>query len=207
MKAERKPTKKGVRIKNKCPCAPSARDLSQQLQQTLTIPADVMAAAGQQPGRPRGRPGPTPTHRHRARDQRAHALHDHEANSFNTPPTSTTPALERTVCVNIRASPRRPVPQVARARQVKTRVDGENLYSIRYTQYRMAPASCEDAIAICLSYYPRYGGRFSSTRGRGSRSVWCHLERMMSSVSRGAQMRSPLSSRTCNASDSDGGNE
>ena len=132
MKAERKPTKKGVRIKNKCPCAPSARDLSQQLQQTLTIPADVMAAAGQQPGRPRGRPGPTPTHRHRARDQRAHALHDHEANSFNTPPTSTTPALERTVTHRVRQHPRlarRPASSRTRA-QVKTRVDGENLYTV-----------------------------------------------------------------------------
>merc|ERR1719506_419891 len=51
------------------------RDLSQQLQQTLTIPAEVMAAAGQQL---------------------------HEANTFNT--NNEHHPLERTVCVNIRAS-------------------------------------------------------------------------------------------------------
>ena len=71
------------------------RDLSQQLQQTLTIPADVMAAAGQQQAAPVGAPA-TGTELV-VSDQ---ALH--EANSFNT--NNEHHPLERTVCINIRAS-------------------------------------------------------------------------------------------------------
>jgi len=70
------------------------RDLSQQLQQTLTIPADVMAAAGQQPVA-MGAPA-TGTELVPAEQQL------HEANTFNT--TNEHHPLERTVCVNIRAS-------------------------------------------------------------------------------------------------------
>ena len=68
------------------------RDLSAQLQQTLTIPAEVMTAASQQ-----------------TLSIGAHGLDAvpndqtlHEANSFNT--TNEHHPLERTVCVNIRAS-------------------------------------------------------------------------------------------------------
>ena len=71
------------------------RDLSQQLQQTLTIPADVMAAAGQQ--QQALTIGAATGNELVASDQ---ALH--EANSFNT--NNEHHPLERTVCVNIRAS-------------------------------------------------------------------------------------------------------
>ena len=72
------------------------RDLSQQLQQTLTIPADVMAAAGQQQQLvPMGAPA---TGTELVTNEQAL----HEANSFNT--TNEHHPLERTVCVNIRAS-------------------------------------------------------------------------------------------------------
>jgi hypothetical protein len=70
------------------------RDISQQLQQTLTIPAEVMAAAGQQTmavGAPATGTEMVPA------DQQLH-----EANTFNT--TNEHHPLERTVCVNIRAS-------------------------------------------------------------------------------------------------------
>ena len=70
------------------------RDLSQQLQQTLTIPAEVMAAAAQPPatiGAPATGTELVPV------DGQLH-----EANSFNT--TNEHHPLERTVCVNIRAS-------------------------------------------------------------------------------------------------------
>ena len=71
------------------------RDLSQQLQQTLTIPADVMAAAGQQQAAPVGAPA--------AGTELVPAEHAlHEANTFNN--TNEHHPLERTVCVNIRAS-------------------------------------------------------------------------------------------------------
>ena len=56
-----------------------------------------MAAAGQQQGAPVGAPS-TGTELVTSE----HALH--EANSFITPPTSEHHPLERTVCVNIRAS-------------------------------------------------------------------------------------------------------
>lgn len=71
------------------------RDLSQQLQQTLTIPADIMAAAGQQ--NQALAIGAAGGNELVASDQ---ALH--EANSFNT--NNENHPLERTVCVNIRAS-------------------------------------------------------------------------------------------------------
>ena len=71
------------------------RDLSQQLQQTLTIPADVMAAAGGQQPVAMGAPA-TGTELVPAEQQL------HEANTFNT--TNEHHPLERTVCVNIRAS-------------------------------------------------------------------------------------------------------
>ena len=71
------------------------RDLSQQLQQTLTIPADVMAAAGQQQAIPVGAPA---TGTELVVSEQAL----HEANSFNT--NNEHHPLERTVCVNIRAS-------------------------------------------------------------------------------------------------------
>ena len=73
------------------------RDLSQQLQQTLTIPADVIReAAGQQPqvaavGAPAAGTELVPA------EQQLH-----EANTFNT--TNEHHPLQRTVCVNIRAS-------------------------------------------------------------------------------------------------------
>lgn len=70
------------------------RDLSQQLQQTLTIPADIMAAAGQPQaavGAPAAGTELVPA------DQQLH-----EANTFHN--TNENHPLERTVCVNIRAS-------------------------------------------------------------------------------------------------------
>mgnify|MGYP001330271751 FL=1 len=63
------------------------RDLSQQLHQTLTIPADVMTA-----GAMVGAPAPGSGNEH----------HLHEANTFNT--NNEHHPLERTVCINIRAS-------------------------------------------------------------------------------------------------------
>ena len=72
------------------------RDLSQQLQQTLTIPADVMAAAGQQPqAAPMGAPA-SGTELVPAEQPL------HEANTFNT--NNEHHPLERTVGINIRAS-------------------------------------------------------------------------------------------------------
>lgn len=77
------------------------RDLSAQLQQTLTIPAEVMAAqnpqmmapaptaAGMEGAMVAAPAGPT--------EQQLH-----EANSFNT--NNEHHPLERTVCINIRAS-------------------------------------------------------------------------------------------------------
>ena len=76
------------------------RDLSAQLQQTLTIPAEVMAAQNPQMMAPAptaagmegamvAAQGPTDTQLH-------------EANSFNT--NNEHHPLERTVCINIRAS-------------------------------------------------------------------------------------------------------
>jgi hypothetical protein len=79
------------------------RDLSAQLQQTLTIPAEVMAShgqhmamgmaqgqtAGSMEGAMMAAPGPN--------EQTLH-----EANSFNT--NNEHHPLERTVCINIRAS-------------------------------------------------------------------------------------------------------
>ena len=71
------------------------RDLSTKLQQALTIPADVMAAAAGQQAAPVGAPA--------TGNELLPAEHQlHEANSFNT--TNEHHPLERTVCVNIRAS-------------------------------------------------------------------------------------------------------
>ena len=70
------------------------RDISQQLQQTLTIPAEVMTAAAshnQQNALVSASAGDV------GGDQ-----HLHEANTFNN--TNEHHPLERTVCVNIRAS-------------------------------------------------------------------------------------------------------
>ena len=70
------------------------RDISQQLQQTLSIPAEVMTAAA--------------SHNHQNALVSASAgdvggeQHLHEANTFNN--TNEHHPLERTVCVNIRAS-------------------------------------------------------------------------------------------------------
>lgn len=77
------------------------RDLSAQLQQTLTIPAEVMAAQGQQMAMM-----PTPTAAGAegavAAAQRPAEQQMHEASSFNT--NNEHHPLERTVCINIRAS-------------------------------------------------------------------------------------------------------
>ena len=71
------------------------RDISQQLQQTLTIPADVMREAAGQQAAPVSAPA--------AGNELVPAEQQlHEANTFNT--TNEHHPLERTVCVNIRAS-------------------------------------------------------------------------------------------------------
>ena len=71
------------------------RDLSQQLQQTLTIPADVVAAAGGQQPVAMGAPA-TGTELVPAEQQL------HEANTFNT--SNPDHPLHRTMVVSIRAS-------------------------------------------------------------------------------------------------------
>jgi hypothetical protein len=68
------------------------RDLSTQLQKTLTIPADVMTAAGQH----------NTTMVVGSNDPSANEQHLNEANTFNT--NNMQHPLERTVCINIRAS-------------------------------------------------------------------------------------------------------
>ena len=78
------------------------RDLSAQLQQTLTIPAEVMAAQGQQmammpTATAAGAEGAMVAAAQRPGEQQLH-----EANSFNT--NNEHHPLERTVCINIRAS-------------------------------------------------------------------------------------------------------
>jgi len=74
------------------------RDLSQQLQSTLTIPADQMiaAAAMHQPG------GAAPTAAQAVGEGGLNEQHLHQANDFNT--NSPDHPLKRTVVVNIRAS-------------------------------------------------------------------------------------------------------
>ena len=75
------------------------RDLSQQLQQTLTIPADQMLAAANQSAAPTG------TAMVAAPQPEAQAMNEQhlaEANHFNT--NSPDHPLHRTVCINIRAS-------------------------------------------------------------------------------------------------------
>jgi len=76
------------------------RDLSAQLQQTLTIPAEVMASHNPQ----MMAPVPTASSMEGAMvaAQGPSEQQLHEANSFNT--TNEHHPLERTVCINIRAS-------------------------------------------------------------------------------------------------------
>lgn len=77
------------------------RELSAQLQQTLSIPAEVMSAQGQAMAM-------VPTATAAGADgaivaaQRPGEQQLHEANSFNT--NNEHHPLERTVCINIRAS-------------------------------------------------------------------------------------------------------
>ena len=72
------------------------RDISQQLQQTLTIPADVMAAAG-------GQHAPIAMGAAASGNELVPMEQQlHEANTFNN--TNEHHPLSRTVCVNIRAS-------------------------------------------------------------------------------------------------------
>lgn len=77
------------------------RELSAQLQQTLTIPAEVMAAQSQQMAI---MPTATAAGAEGAMVavQRPGEQQLHEANSFNT--NNEHHPLERTVCINIRAS-------------------------------------------------------------------------------------------------------
>jgi hypothetical protein len=72
------------------------RDLSQQLQQTLTIPADQMLAAAST-----ANPASTALSADPA-GQQINEQHLAEANAFNT--NSPDHPLHRTVCINIRAS-------------------------------------------------------------------------------------------------------
>ena len=75
------------------------RDLSQQLQQTLTITPEMMAAQNPAGVGPNAMvPAPTAG----AVEPSMNEQHLHEANSFNT--NNEHHPLERTVCVNIRAS-------------------------------------------------------------------------------------------------------
>ena len=75
------------------------RDLSQQLQQTLTITPEMMAAQNPAGVGPNAMvPAPTAG----AVEPQMNEQHLHEANSFNT--NNEHHPLERTVCVNIRAS-------------------------------------------------------------------------------------------------------
>tara|TARA_B100001057_G_scaffold59882_1_gene53060 strand:+ start:266 stop:622 length:357 start_codon:yes stop_codon:yes gene_type:complete len=78
------------------------RDLSAQLQQTLTIPAEVMAAQGQQMSMMPTAAGAAGADGAVAAAQRPAEQQLHEANSFNT--NNEHHPLERTVCINIRAS-------------------------------------------------------------------------------------------------------
>ena len=73
------------------------RDLSQQLQQTLTIPAEVMAAQN-----PQMMAAMAPAQTAAPAESGPTEQHLHEANSFNT--NNEHHPLERTVCINIRAS-------------------------------------------------------------------------------------------------------
>ena len=74
------------------------RDLSQQLQQTLTITPEMMAAQNPAVAATAMMPAPTAG----AVEPQMNEQHLHEANSFNT--NNEHHPLERTVCVNIRAS-------------------------------------------------------------------------------------------------------
>lgn len=80
------------------------RDLSAQLQQTLTIPAEVMAAQNPQmmAAMVQGQTGAPMEGAMVPAPQGPSEQQLHEANSFNT--TNEHHPLERTVCINIRAS-------------------------------------------------------------------------------------------------------
>ena len=73
------------------------RDLSQQLQQTLTIPADQMLAAAST-----ANPAAATAVSADPAAQQINEQHLAEANAFNT--NSPDHPLHRTVCINIRAS-------------------------------------------------------------------------------------------------------
>ena len=73
------------------------RDLSQQLQQTLTIPADQMLAAANT-----ANPAAATAVAASPEVQQINEQHLAEANNFNT--NSPDHPLQRTVCINIRAS-------------------------------------------------------------------------------------------------------
>lgn len=73
------------------------RDLSQQLQQTLTITPEMMAAQN-----PAAATAMVPAPTAGAVEPHMNEQHLHEANTFNT--NNEHHPLERTVCVNIRAS-------------------------------------------------------------------------------------------------------
>ena len=80
------------------------RDLSAQLQQTLTIPAEVMAAQNPQmmAAMAQGQTAAAMEGAMVAAAQGPNEQQLHEANSFNT--NNEHHPLERTVCINIRAS-------------------------------------------------------------------------------------------------------
>ena len=74
------------------------RDLSQQLQQTLTIPSEVMINASQHNAQQMSTALATTA----ASSEGMNDQHLHQANDFNT--SNENHPLERTVCINIRAS-------------------------------------------------------------------------------------------------------
>lgn len=78
------------------------RDLSAQLQQTLTIPAEVMAAQNPQMMAATAMAAPGMEGAMVAASAGPNEQQLHEANSFNT--NNEHHPLERTVCINIRAS-------------------------------------------------------------------------------------------------------
>ena len=77
------------------------RDLSQQLQSTLTIPADQMLAAATAANPAAGTATLAPVATPEAQQQ-INEQHLNQANEFNT--NSPDHPLHRTVCINIRAS-------------------------------------------------------------------------------------------------------
>ena len=77
------------------------RDLSQQLQSTLTIPADQMLAAATA-ANPAAATAVAPMPQPEVQQQQINEQHLNQANDFNT--NSPEHPLHRTVCINIRAS-------------------------------------------------------------------------------------------------------